>query len=128
MPICASKLLTMIPVGATGDSEPDFARVRPWVRRLDESPALARCLSTVALPTALDATLKVEDAGGAPILRLIDNPSSAILAERLIDDDLDAIDEHGNVYAPEGPGIGVPLDWDWIKAHQVDHAVLAERK
>jgi hypothetical protein len=30
------------------------------------------------------------------------------------------------VYAPEGPGIGVPLDWDWIKAHQVDHGVLAE--
>lgn len=41
-------------------------------------------------------------------------------------DNLDAVDEHGHVYAPEGPGIGVPLDWDWIKAHQVDHGVLAE--
>lgn len=41
-------------------------------------------------------------------------------------DDLDAIDATGCVYAPEGPGIGVPLDWDWIRAHQVDHAVLAD--
>ena len=40
-------------------------------------------------------------------------------------DDLDAIDAHGNVFAPEGPGLGVELDWDWIKAHEVDHAVLA---
>ncbi|MEX2149864.1 MAG: LEPR-XLL domain-containing protein [Steroidobacteraceae bacterium] len=38
---------------------------------------------------ALDATLRVEDAGGAPILRLIDNPSSTILGERLIDQDID---------------------------------------
>jgi L-alanine-DL-glutamate epimerase-like enolase superfamily enzyme len=40
-------------------------------------------------------------------------------------DDLDGIDADGNVWAPEGPGIGVPLDWDYIRAHQVDHAVLA---
>ena len=44
---------------------------------------------THAAPVALDATLKVEDVGGAPILRLIDNPSSAILGERLLDDDID---------------------------------------
>ena len=41
-------------------------------------------------------------------------------------DDLDGIDSEGNVYAPEGPGIGVPLDWDWIRAHQIDEGVLAE--
>ena len=40
-------------------------------------------------------------------------------------DDLDGINVDGNVYAPEGPGIGVPLDWDWIRSHQVDHGVLA---
>ena len=33
-------------------------------------------------------------------------------------DDLDGIDAAGNVYAPQGPGIGVPIDWDWIRAHQ----------
>ncbi|MGH8568124.1 MAG: LEPR-XLL domain-containing protein, partial [Gammaproteobacteria bacterium] len=37
---------------------------------------------------ALDATLRVDDAGGAPILRLIDNPSSTILGEHLIDQDI----------------------------------------
>ncbi len=33
-------------------------------------------------------------------------------------DALDAIDEHGCVPVPDGPGLGVDIDWDWIKAHQ----------
>jgi len=41
-------------------------------------------------------------------------------------DDLDAIDSNGCVLAPEGPGVGVPLDWDWIRAHAVGHTTLAE--
>ena len=41
-------------------------------------------------------------------------------------DDLDAIDKQGCVFAPEGPGIGVLLDWEWINAHTVDRTVLAE--
>jgi L-alanine-DL-glutamate epimerase-like enolase superfamily enzyme len=40
-------------------------------------------------------------------------------------DDLEAIDANGCVYAPEGPGIGVPLDWEWINAHRVERRVLA---
>ncbi|MEX0761678.1 MAG: enolase C-terminal domain-like protein [Dehalococcoidia bacterium] len=43
-------------------------------------------------------------------------------------DNLDGIDKNGNVFAPEGPGIGVELDWDWIRAHQVDEGILAEAK
>ena len=39
-------------------------------------------------------------------------------------DDLDAVDKDGCVYAPTGPGIGVTLDWDWIRAHQVDEGEL----
>lgn len=38
-------------------------------------------------------------------------------------DDLDAIDSDGNVYAPEGPGIGVEIDWEWVKAHEVERAI-----
>jgi Ca2+-binding RTX toxin-like protein len=38
---------------------------------------------------ALDATLRVDDVEGAPILRLVDNPSSTILDERPIDQDID---------------------------------------
>jgi L-alanine-DL-glutamate epimerase-like enolase superfamily enzyme len=34
------------------------------------------------------------------------------------EDSLEAIDEQGNVYAPEGPGLGVEFDWDWIEKHE----------
>ena len=33
-------------------------------------------------------------------------------------DSLDMIDKNGCVYAPEGPGVGVQLDWDYIKQHK----------
>jgi len=34
-------------------------------------------------------------------------------------DALDAIDEHGCVPVPDGPGLGAPIDWDWVAAHRV---------
>jgi L-alanine-DL-glutamate epimerase-like enolase superfamily enzyme len=34
-------------------------------------------------------------------------------------DSLEAIDDSGNVYAPQGPGLGVEFDWDWIEKHEV---------
>jgi hypothetical protein len=37
----------------------------------------------------LSTPLKVDDVAGAPILRLVDNQSGSILAEQLIDDDID---------------------------------------
>ncbi len=40
-------------------------------------------------------------------------------------DNLDSIDSNGNVYAPDGPGLGVTIDWDWVRAHQTEHAMLA---
>lgn len=40
-------------------------------------------------------------------------------------DDLDAVDQNGNVLAPTGDGIGVELDWDWINAHKVGSETLA---
>ena len=40
-------------------------------------------------------------------------------------DDLDSIDSEGNVFAPEGPGIGVEIDWEWINAHRTGHVKLA---
>jgi len=39
-------------------------------------------------------------------------------------DDLDAIDAQGCVAIPEGPGLGVTLDWDYISAHQVETRVF----
>jgi L-alanine-DL-glutamate epimerase-like enolase superfamily enzyme len=32
-------------------------------------------------------------------------------------------DEHGCVDVPEGPGLGVEYDWDFILAHRTDGAV-----
>jgi L-alanine-DL-glutamate epimerase-like enolase superfamily enzyme len=34
-------------------------------------------------------------------------------------DALDAVDEHGCVPVPDGPGLGVTIDWDWVEAHRV---------
>ena len=38
---------------------------------------------------------------------------------------LDSIDADGHVFAPEGPGLGVTLDWEWINAHRTDQVMLA---
>ena len=57
-----------------------------------ESRILLSADLTYAAPVgaALDATLRIDDAGAAPILRLIDNnnPLGAALAERLFDQDV----------------------------------------
>ena len=38
-------------------------------------------------------------------------------------DALDAIDENGCVQPPEGPGLGVTIDWDFIEKHTVDRVL-----
>jgi L-alanine-DL-glutamate epimerase-like enolase superfamily enzyme len=35
-------------------------------------------------------------------------------------DELEAVDENGHVPVPTGPGLGAPVDWDWVHAHQTD--------
>jgi len=39
-------------------------------------------------------------------------------------DELDAIDGDGCVSVPDGPGLGVTLDWDYIEAHKVEQRVF----
>jgi L-alanine-DL-glutamate epimerase-like enolase superfamily enzyme len=39
-------------------------------------------------------------------------------------DGLDAIDKNGCVYAPDGPGLGVTLDWDYIRNHTTGSTVF----
>jgi len=34
-------------------------------------------------------------------------------------DDLGSIDKNGCVYAPDGPGLGVEVDWEWVKKNLV---------
>ncbi len=36
-------------------------------------------------------------------------------------DQIDSIDADGNVDLPEGPGLGVEYDWDWIEAHRTGY-------
>ena len=38
-------------------------------------------------------------------------------------DDLDAVDEHGHVPVPQGPGLGVQIDWDWVAKAEVGKVV-----
>jgi L-alanine-DL-glutamate epimerase-like enolase superfamily enzyme len=38
-------------------------------------------------------------------------------------DQLDSIDRNGCVQVPEGPGLGVALDWDFIESQKVARAV-----
>jgi L-alanine-DL-glutamate epimerase-like enolase superfamily enzyme len=33
---------------------------------------------------------------------------------------VDPMNEHGYVSLPDGPGLGVELDWDYISNHSVD--------
>ena len=41
-------------------------------------------------------------------------------------DTLDAVDADGCVYAPEGPGLGVAIDWDYINANRTDGKVFEQ--
>ena len=38
-------------------------------------------------------------------------------------DELENIDENGHVPVPQGPGLGVEMDWDYIEHHRVDGVV-----
>ena len=39
-------------------------------------------------------------------------------------DALDAIDDRGHVPVPTGPGLGVDIDWEWVRAHETGRRVL----
>lgn len=36
---------------------------------------------------------------------------------------LESVDSKGCLDVPNGPGLGVPLDWDWISAHRTGEVV-----
>ncbi len=57
---------------------------------------------------------------------LVHPKSSGTFTEIYTDyrDALDAIDEKGCVYAPEGPGLGVTLDWDYINANRTNSITI----
>ena len=42
-------------------------------------------------------------------------------------DELDSIDENGMIDIPNGPGLGVTYDWDWINAHTTQKYVFEKK-
>jgi L-alanine-DL-glutamate epimerase-like enolase superfamily enzyme len=38
-------------------------------------------------------------------------------------DELDAVDDRGHVPVPDGPGLGVTLDMEWLRAHETANVV-----
>lgn len=38
-------------------------------------------------------------------------------------DELENIDANGHVSVPQGPGLGVEMDWEYIEAHEVERIV-----
>jgi L-alanine-DL-glutamate epimerase-like enolase superfamily enzyme len=38
-------------------------------------------------------------------------------------DELDSVDSNGHVAVPQGPGLGVEIDWEWVKKHTVSKVV-----
>jgi L-alanine-DL-glutamate epimerase-like enolase superfamily enzyme len=40
------------------------------------------------------------------------------------EDSLDAIDDAGHVPVPQGPGMGVSIDWDWVESRRTGLTVF----
>jgi hypothetical protein len=38
-------------------------------------------------------------------------------------DELEAVDARGHVPVPTGPGLGAPVNWDYVKRQQTDQVV-----
>ena len=39
-------------------------------------------------------------------------------------DELENVDENGHVAVPQGPGLGVEIDWDYVEKNKVDTVVF----
>jgi L-alanine-DL-glutamate epimerase-like enolase superfamily enzyme len=65
---------------------------------------------------AIENTHYYELGGVHPKVR---HTKAPIYADRRWLDELDSVDRQGCVDVPLGPGLGVDLDWDFIRAHQI---------
>ncbi len=53
----------------------------------------------------------------------VDGPSRHCPIYTDYSDDLDAVDSAGHVPVPQGPGLGVTINWDWVNANTTDTVV-----
>ncbi len=56
----------------------------------------------------------------------VPNTKPEIYAERRWLDELDSVDAKGCVDVPDGPGLGVPLNWDYINSRKIGETVYRE--
>ena len=54
---------------------------------------------------------------------LVPDTKPAVYPERRWLDELDSVDENGCVEVPEGPGLGVEFDRDWIEDHKTGETI-----
>jgi len=101
--------------GVLGQTLRDYPRHSMRFETLEPRLLLSADLThAAAAGVAIDATLKVDDVGGAPILRLLDNQSSTILDERLVDQDID-VTVFGSVMSDR---LAIGFDWAAL-THQI---------
>lgn len=55
-------------------------------------------------------------------------PGTAIPAYVDYADGFDCVDESGCVYPPTGPGLGVTIDWPFVRRHRTDHVVYGQAR
>lgn len=53
----------------------------------------------------------------------VDGPSRHCPIYTDYSDDLDSVDSSGHVPVPQGPGLGVTINWDWLNANTTDTVV-----
>ncbi|MBV7339560.1 mandelate racemase [Chloroflexi bacterium TSY] len=54
----------------------------------------------------------------------VEQTKAPIYPDRQWMDEVDSVDKNGCVDVPEGAGLGVPLDWDFINAHKTGEAIF----
>jgi L-alanine-DL-glutamate epimerase-like enolase superfamily enzyme len=69
---------------------------------------------------AIRNTSYLESGGVHPQVR---HTGAPIYPEQRWLHELESVDENGCVDVPQGPGLGVPLDWSFINAHKTGETV-----
>lgn len=54
----------------------------------------------------------------------VQNNKPLVYADKQWRDELDSVDANGCLDVPQGPGLGVPINWDYIRANQTNEIVF----
>ena len=84
----------------------------------DVSPAVRQCMAAIRNTNYYEMAL----------VHPKEEVSALLPAELYVDyrDGLDVIDDKGHVSVPQGPGLGVQINWEFVKQHTTSVAVLSQ--